>query len=156
MDRPRPVRPQWPNCKRCSWPRLHLDTRGLTVQSTASTPAVPPAEQLARARARANPDTMETAATLRALAPPPRTRQRMGLTARFTVQDYTALSAEQLAIARVHVTRDMEEVAARLPARAPPPQTRPRMGATVLSTASTPVLLVEQPGRASARANPGI
>ena len=80
----------------------------------------------------------------------------MGLTARFTVQDYTALSAEQLAIARVHVTRDMEEVAARLPARAPPPQTRPRMGATVLSTASTAVLSVEQPGRASARANPGI
>ena len=67
----------------------------------------------------------------------------------------TALSAEQLAIARAHAKTATGEVAVRLPGLAPPPQTRPRMGATVLSIASTAVLLVEQPGRASARANPG-
>ena len=57
---------------------------------------------------------------------------------------------------RVHVTRDTREAAVRLPGLAPPPQTRLRMEPTVLSTASTAVLLVEQPGRASARANPVI
>ena len=119
-------------------------------------PAASPAEQLARARARANPDTRETAATQRARAPPPRTRQRMGLMARFTVQNYTALSAEQPAIARVHAKAATGGAAVRLPARAPPPQTRLRMEPTVLSTASTAVLLVEQPGRARARAHLGI
>ena len=76
--------------------------------------------------------------------------------ARSTAQIYTALSAALPVNARAHVMPVMEETAARVPARALLLQTPRKMAATALSTASTAGLLTEQPGRARARAHPGI